>query len=46
MTSRIRFGTIVTLNLTLLSGCALLGPDHQTPATRSSSRSVAGKAPN
>ncbi len=32
MTSRIQLGAIAALILTLLSGCALLGPDHQTPA--------------
>jgi outer membrane protein TolC len=26
-------GAVLALHLTLLSGCALVGPDHQTPTT-------------
>ncbi|MGH8570470.1 MAG: efflux transporter outer membrane subunit, partial [Gammaproteobacteria bacterium] len=33
MTSGIQPGAVLALNLALLSGCALLGPDHQTPTT-------------
>ncbi|MGH8587573.1 MAG: TolC family protein, partial [Gammaproteobacteria bacterium] len=33
MTSGLHLGAVLALNLGLLSGCALLGPDHQTPTT-------------